>query len=218
MKGTHTMSHQVYLQPIPVRIWHWLNAFSFVVLIATGAQIRFPEHVSIFDSIRSAVLLHNAAGIVVALSFCLWFCYYALISKKLVKLYVPTGDDIINGLFRQARFYFLLYFLGRKNPHHASPDDKFNPLQKSAYLVIMFALVPVVIVTGLALMYIQPLHQGLVMIGGLKILIGLHYLVACCLFAFMFVHIYLATLGKTPLAYFIPMFTGWEEVDDDHGH
>ena len=31
---------KVYLHPLPVRLWHWLNALGFVLLILTGAQIR----------------------------------------------------------------------------------------------------------------------------------------------------------------------------------
>ena len=37
------MKHKemVYMTPMPVRIWHWLNAFGIVTLCATGLQIRF---------------------------------------------------------------------------------------------------------------------------------------------------------------------------------
>lgn len=212
------MSSKIYLQPTPVRIWHWLNAIGFVALITTGAQIRFPEYVHMFDSYRSAILLHNTAGIVVAISFSIWFFYYMLVSRTLTDQYVPTKEDLVNGLFRQAKFYFLLYFLGRENPHHASPESKFNPMQKSAYLAIMFVLVPLVTLTGILLMNVTPLRQFIVLVGGMKILVGMHFLLACSLLAFMFTHVYLATLGQTPLAYFKPMWTGWEEVDDHHGH
>lgn len=212
------MSHKIYLQPTPVRIWHWLNAIGFIALITTGAQIRFPEYVHMFDSYRSAILLHNTAGIVVAISFSIWFFYYLLVSRTLTDQYVPTKEDLVNGLFRQAKFYFLLYFLGRDNPHHASPESKFNPMQKSAYLAIMFVLVPLVTLTGILLMNVAPLRAFIVMIGGMKILVSLHFLLACSLLAFMFTHVYLATLGETPLAYFKPMWTGWEEVKGHHGH
>ena len=61
----------IYLQPTPVRIWHWLNAFGIITLCISGAQIRFPEYVTLLGSYRSAIMLHNTAGIVVALSFSL---------------------------------------------------------------------------------------------------------------------------------------------------
>jgi thiosulfate reductase cytochrome b subunit len=205
---------RVYLQPTPVRIWHWLNALGIVTLGISGAQIRFPEYLNIFGSYKAAILLHNTAGILVAVSFSLWFFYYTCIARKMMQLYVPTGEDLRHGLVRQAVFYFFNYFQGKPNPHHPTPDNKFNPLQKSAYLAIMFVLVPLVSLTGILLMNVSPLREMVLLVGGLKILVALHFLLACSLFAFLFTHVYLATLGKTPLSYVKPMWTGWEEVED----
>ncbi len=204
----------IYLQPSPVRIWHWLNALGIVTLCISGAQIRFPEYITILGSYRSAIMLHNTAGIVVALSFSLWFIYYKLIANTLAEIYIPKGSDLTTGLFRQAVFYFFAYFFGAPNPHHATPGNKFNPLQKSAYLAIMFVLMPFVNLTGILLMNMGPMREIVLMIGGLKILVVMHFLLACSLGAFLFTHVYLATLGKTPLAYFKPMWTGWEK--DEH--
>lgn len=211
-------SKMIYLQPTPVRIWHWLNALGIVTLCLSGAQIRFPEYFTPFGSYRSAIMLHNTAGIVVSLSFSIWFFYYKWVAGNMSKIYMPTGDDIRHGLFRQALFYFWKYFKGDPNPHHATPDNKFNPMQKSAYMAIMFVLVPLVSLTGIFLMNVGPLRELVLIVGGLKILVGLHFLLACSLCAFLFTHVYLATLGSTPLAYFKPMWTGWEEVHEDHHH
>ncbi|OHB25695.1 MAG: cytochrome b [Desulfuromonadaceae bacterium GWC2_58_13] len=206
----------IYLQPTPVRIWHWLNALGIVTLCVTGAQIRFPEYVNIFGTYKAAIELHNTAGIVVAISFFLWIFYYLIVAGTLVKLYVPNMGDIQHGILRQALFYFFNYFRGKPNPHHTTPENKFNPMQKAAYLVIMAVLVPLVIVSGILLLNIEPLRNTLLMIGGLKILVGVHFLLACSLCAFLFTHVYLATLGHTPFAHFVPMWTGWEEVEEDH--
>lgn len=205
----------IYLQPTPVRIWHWLNALGFIALILSGIQIRYPE-VNIFGSYRAAIELHNTAGIVISISFCIWLIYYLIVSRKLAALYVPTRDDLQRGLLRQAVFYFFNYFRGKPNPHHATPDSKFNPMQKSAYLVIMMVLVPLVIVSGFLLLNIGPMREIVMLLGGVKMIVGAHFLLACGLIAFLFTHVYLATLGHTPLAYFKPMWTGWEKVEGDH--
>lgn len=211
--------NKVYLQPTPVRIWHWLNAFGIVTLTVTGAQIRFPEYVSLFASYKSAILLHNTAGLVVAVSFSLWFFYYGLVARNMRSIYVPTKDDLQVGILRQAKFYLLTYFLGWPNPHHPTPDNKFNPMQKSAYMAIMFVLMPLVALTGILLTNVSPLREVVILIGGLKILVAVHFLLACCLIAFLFTHVYLATLGKTALAYIKPMWTGWEDEEPDkHSH
>ncbi len=210
---------KIYLQPTPVRIWHWVNAFCIVTLTVTGAQIRFPEYVNLFGTYKSAIMLHNTAGIVASCSFFLWLLYYALVARTILKLYVPSKSDLSSGLVRQAKFYMLTYFLGWSNPHHAKPDDKFNPMQKSAYLVIMFALLPLVAGSGILLINTEPLRELVLLVGGLKFLVAAHFLLSCCMIAFLFIHVYLATLGKTPMAYIKPMWTGWEEVEHhDQSH
>lgn len=206
----------IYLTPMPVRIWHWLNAFGIVTLIVTGINVRFPDILNIFGTYKAAIRLHNTAGVVVSISYTLWLIYYLFIAGTLAKLYIPTMKDIKTGIIRQVFFYFFQYFKGGPNPHHGTPDNKFNPMQKAAYLVIMLVLLPLVIVTGLMLMYIAPLREVILVIGGIKMLVSAHFLIACCFCAFLFVHIYLATLGHTPLAYFKPMWDGWEKVEHAH--
>jgi thiosulfate reductase cytochrome b subunit len=207
----------IYLTPTPVRIWHWLNALGIVTLCITGIQIRFPEYANIFGTYKAAIRLHDIAGVTVSISFILWIFYYLFIARSLVKLYVPTVDDIKKGLFKQAFFYFFTYFLGEQNPHIATLESKFNAIQKMSYLFIMFLFLPLVIVSGLLLMNVAPLRGWIIMIGGIKFLVDAHYLIACSFFAFLCVHIYMATLGHTPFAHFRQMWTGWEKMESHHG-
>lgn len=215
------VKEKIYVTPTPIRIWHWLHAFGIVTLCVTGAEIRFPEFVQVFGNLKAAIRVHNTAGIVVALSYALWFVYYTFVARSLIKTYVPTARDISRGMVRQAVYYFFYFFLGNKpNPHHQTPENKFNPLQKTAYMVVMFILTPLVIITGVFLMNIEPLRNFVHAIGGLKILVAVHWLLACSFCAFVIAHIYLATLGHTLFAHFKPIWTGWEDVEpgahDDH--
>ncbi len=203
---------QIYLTPMPVRIWHWLNALGIVTLCVTGLQIRFPEYVNIFGTYKAAIRLHDTAGITVSISYVLWLFYYIFVGGNLLKVYFPNLDDIKRGLVWQALFYFFSYFLGRPNPHTATPDDKFNAVQKLSYLAIMLALLPLCIISGILLMNVAPLREWIIVIGGIKLLVGAHFLIACSFVAFLFVHIYMATMGHTPFAHFKPMWTGWEKV------
>ena len=204
--------NMIYLNPIPVRIWHWIHAIGIVLLCLTGAQIRFPEYVHIFATYKSAIVIHDYIGIIVCFDFLLWFFYYLFGARMLKKLYIPTTDDLKTGIIRQSLFYGFNYFKGLPNPHHSTPDNKFNPMQKAAYMMIMLGLVPLVIVTGLLLLFLTPAWMAA--LGGIKVVIGIHLLVACSFAAFLFVHFYLATLGHTFLAHFITMITGWEEVEE----
>ena len=45
---------KIYLHPIPVRIWHWINAICFIILIITGLQIRLGDKLSLM-SFQTAV-------------------------------------------------------------------------------------------------------------------------------------------------------------------
>jgi thiosulfate reductase cytochrome b subunit len=204
-------AEKLYMTPMPVRIWHWVNALAIVTLCVTGAQIRFPEYVAAFGSYRAAVRLHNVAGLVSSGSFALWLGYYLFVGRNLLKLYVPRGGDLRDGLLRQALYYGYGYFLGRPNPHSASPDNKFNPLQKAAYLTMMLVLVPLTIGTGILLLNPVALEEVVLLTGGIRVVDGAHFLLACALCAFLCTHVYLATLGRTPLHHFGPMWTGWEE-------
>ena len=66
---------KVYLHPLPVRLWHWLNALGFVLLILTGAQIRYVDIFSLM-TFEDAVRLHNWVGSAVIANWFLWFVYY----------------------------------------------------------------------------------------------------------------------------------------------
>jgi thiosulfate reductase cytochrome b subunit len=65
---------------------------------------------------------------------------------------------------------------------------------------------------------VTPLRVLILMSGGIKFIVALHFMLACSLLAFLCTHVYLATLGSTPLAYIKPMVFGWEELPEHHDH
>jgi formate dehydrogenase gamma subunit len=188
----------MYIHPAPVRVWHWVNAVGFVILIITGIQIRFAEIVDWF-SLEEAIKLHNYVGFVVIAAYGLWVSYYFGTMK--IKLYAV----------KQLKYYGAGIFRGEPNPHQMTPDNKFNALQKNAYVGIMFVFLPAQMITGLFLWRVKRFENYIDLIGGIKIVSSIHVLLFFFFVAFLFVHIYLATLGHTPLAHFKAMFTGYEE-------
>ena len=56
MQATLVPSERIYLHPLPVRIWHWINALGFVLLILTGVQIRYADLIGVM-SFESAINL-----------------------------------------------------------------------------------------------------------------------------------------------------------------
>jgi thiosulfate reductase cytochrome b subunit len=198
----------MYVHPAPVRVWHWVNAVGFIILIITGIQIRFAEIVDWF-SLEEAIQLHNYVGFVVIAVYGLWVSYYFGTMK--IKLYFPNPRTFVPNAIKQLKYYGAGIFRGEPNPHQMTPDNKFNALQKNAYVGIMFVFLPAQMITGLFLWRVKRFENYIDLIGGIKIVSSIHVLLFFFFVAFLFVHIYLATLGHTPWAHFKAMFTGYEE-------
>jgi thiosulfate reductase cytochrome b subunit len=204
-------SDLVYFTPLPIRLWHWLNAAAILALIFTGIQLRFPDKVALLDYKLSASV-HEWAGIGVVVLFFWWGAYYGIVGKRALhvfRLYVPRREDIWPGLLRQAMFYLWGYFRGEEHPYMPTPDNKFNPLQKVFYALLMFVVMPLLCVTGLGLLNVTPLRELLTSLGGVKLFVGLHYLLAAFVVMFLLIHIYLCTLGETFWSDFSIMASGW---------
>jgi Ni/Fe-hydrogenase b-type cytochrome subunit len=207
---------KVYLHPLPVRIWHWINALAFIVLILTGLQIRIPDAWH-FMSVETAVKVHSVLGFILIANYFLWFAYY-IFTGKVFKIYVPPfwrPGQWIASMFRQARYYAYGIMVGEKSPHHPTPDNKFNPLQQVFYFFIMIICIPLQLITGLILW--DPVAFGGLanLFGGLQIVDFIHVALWIFFSFFIFVHIYLSTLGHTPLAHIIAMITGYEEEPEE---
>ena len=51
--------------------------------------------------------------------------------------------------------------------------------------------------------------------GGVRVVDTVHVLLFIFFFAFIFMHVYLSSLGHTPSAHFKAMITGYEDVEDE---
>ena len=198
----------MYVHPAPVRIWHWVNAFNFVLLIITGLHIRFAESVRLIP-LEDAIQLHNYIGFIVIGIYGLWVSYYFGTMK--IKLYFPNPKTFVPDVVKQMKYYTNGIFKGEPNPHVMTPDNKFNALQQKAYLGLMFVFLPAQMITGLFLWRVKRFENAIDLLGGIKIVSTIHVLLFFFFVAFIIVHCYLATLGHTPTAHFKAMFTGYEE-------
>ena len=203
---------EIYLHPLPVRIWHWTNAVSFLVLIFTAIQLRYYE-VTTLTKFKSAVTVHNIFGIILILGYIMWLCYYAFTGR--ITLYLPPLNlkKYLAGCLSQAMYYGYGMFRGDTNPHHSTPDSKFNPLQKTAYFFIMIFFMPVQIITGVLLLDVKRFSTVIGMLGGLTVVDLVHVIVSFAFMAFLFIHIYLTMLGATPMQHIRAMITGYEKEE-----
>lgn len=206
---------RIYIHPLPVRIWHWINAFGFLAMIATGVQIRY---VGLFDLVpfEVAVDVHNWIGFVLIGNFFVWLLFYLLSDK--IRVYHPELNPAkqFRDSFRQLRYYGYGIFKGDPNPHHVSAYHKFNPMQSMTYQIVMLLLVPVQFFTGLLLWDVERFSAAVEFLGGIRVVDTVHVLIFIAFTAYIFIHAYLGTLGHTPAAHFKAMFTGYEEIEEEH--
>ena len=199
---------RTYLHPLPLRIWHWLNALLVVILLITGAQLRIPGIASLRPN-DPALMVHKYAGWAMAVSFVIWLVY-GLVSDHLRRHYVMRRRDL-KGVFSQARFYLFSIFRGEENPFLPSPEEKFNPLQKLAYGAIMGLLTPVLVVTGLLYSDILFFRKYILLWDIVGVLDAIHVIGAYVFALYLVVHVYMATLGRTAFSHIKAMIMGYEE-------
>jgi thiosulfate reductase cytochrome b subunit len=208
---------KLYIHPLPVRLWHWTNAFGFVLMIATGLQIRYLDLFQLIP-FRTAVVAHNWIGFALIANFFVWLGYY--LSSDKIKVYHPelSPKKYFQASFRQMQFYGYGIFRGEPNPHHPNAYKKFNALQSMLYQIIMMLLVPVMFFTGLLLWDVGRFSSIVDALGGVRVVDTVHVLLFIVFCGFMIVHVYLASLGHTASAHFKAMITGYEEVEDEPKH
>ncbi|WP_432823077.1 cytochrome b/b6 domain-containing protein [Trichloromonas sp.] len=199
--------------PLPIRLWHWLHILGVLTLILSGAQIRFAEYVHLFPSFRTAIKVHNEAGLLVTVSFFLWFFYYTTLTSKLGSTYLLHKGEVRHGLRQQMAHYFVHFFRGRPDPHQATPQSRFNPLEKTLYMLVMLILFPLQMITGMALKSLYPPWKVIDLFGSIKFLMGLHFLGGCLLCAFLLTHVYLTTLNSTAWPWLRVMFKGRAAIE-----
>jgi len=202
---------RVRLYTLPIRVWHWINAFLIFVLIVTAIQLR--ADVRIVAHYWQAVWLHKYAGFCMAGSFVFWLGY-VLASGSFRRHYLMRARDI-KGMVSQAIFYGYGVFRNRKNPFKPSRDNKFNPMQKLAYLTVMALFTPLILITGLLFSDILYFASYINAMGGLRILDALHVVVAYVFLLYLMVHLYMTTLGHTIFAHTKAMVVGYEEEEEE---
>jgi thiosulfate reductase cytochrome b subunit len=200
---------KIILYPLSIRLWHWLNALGMIVLMLTGAQLRFPDHLTLFGSLGNVVRVHNIAGFAVAALWIAWLGIY-LIRRELLRQYLIRPRDLGEPAARQLAYYGYGIFQGWPAPFHPRPEAKFNPLQKASYAVVMFVLMPLQAITGVLLWDLDRFRGTIDALGGVRVVDGVHVMLAYALVAFLLAHVYLSTLGTTFFAHIKAMIVGYE--------
>jgi len=221
---------------LSTRAWHWINFVTLCVMLMSGLMIlnahprlywgryganpdhawldlrradgrepfpgwmTIPSHYSLAD----ARLWHLAFAWVLALGL-LGYLLLSLINGHLRRdLHITRREWSPAHLWADIKDHAALRF-----PTGAAAL-RYNVLQKLAYCGVLFGLLPMVIVTGLAMS--PALNAGLTflpeLLGGRQTARSLHFIAVCGLFGFFVVHMVMVVLAG-PVNEVRSMLTGW---------
>lgn len=205
------MKRRVYVFSLYERIWHWGQAALICLLLITGFEIHAPEAPAIFG-FETAVRLHGALGwILIANAFLALF--YHIVTGA-IRQFIPEPREFLTLGAKLLAYYLRGIFRGARNPFERSPGRKLNPLQQLTYLALLNVLLPFQIATGVLIWGAEAFPRLREALGGLRVIAPLHVLGAWLFAAFVVLHVYLGTTGRTPLEHFRAMVLGWEEGEE----
>jgi len=202
----------IYLYPVWVRLWHAVNAILYLILIITGLSLQYSGQEYIVIKFQVAVSLHNIAGILLCINYLVIFfgnmftkngMYYRM-RMRWLKKEIPL----------QFNYYMFGIFRGEKAPFPINSRRKFNPLQKVSYVAVLYFLMPLIFITGWALIFPNILFVDKIFgTSSLHFTDLVHIIVGFILSIFLFVHVYLCTIGKPAGSHFRAMLSGWHHSE-----
>jgi len=229
-----------YRHRLPTRIWHWVNALTVIVMLMSGLMILnahprlywgifganfdhawlelgprpFPGWATIPSTynLAAARRWHLAfawvlvAGLVIFLAVSLW-------NRHVQRDLTPTGEELKPGhvwddIKEHARLRFPT----------GDAALRYNILQKISYFAVIFALLPLMILTGLTM---SPAMDAawpwlLDLFQGRQTARSIHFLCAAAILLFIFVHLVMVVLAG-PFNEIRSMITGRFRIPPERG-
>ena len=204
-----TDTKKIYFYPVWLRIWHGLNAIGIIILTITGIAMQSSIDSSFLD-FQTTISLHNIAGGIVTVSYFLFFIGNIVTDNSKFYLIKPKG--FIKRPVKQAYYYIWGMFHKMKAPYPLSEKRKFNPLQKYFYVMVMYLAVPAVIITGIALLFPELIIEKVYNLSGVFLTAVFHSALGFFISVFLVIHLYVASIGKSPIENFKSIINGWHHV------
>lgn len=217
---------------LTTRLWHWINALAVIVLVMSGlmifnahprlywgeagalgdpawleigdfSAIAFPGWATIPSdySLSDARLWHLAFAWVLALGLALFLI------ASLANRHIARDLHLTRANWHPTRLWQAMIRHGAEDRH------RYNPVQKLAYAVVLFGLLPCLIATGLAMSPgMDAAWPWLTKIwGGRQSARSVHFLCTFALLGFVLVHLVMVLLTGPGLQ-IRAMITGGERL------
>jgi Ni/Fe-hydrogenase b-type cytochrome subunit len=211
------MTHSIYRHRLATRLWHWVNAVAVIILIGSGLMIlnahprlywgryganfdhawltfdRFPGWVTIPQNYNLALARNWHLSFALVLGFgLLAYMVASLINRHFQRdLAIKRGELSRAHLIADIRAHLAFRF------HDPEAPGDYNVLQKLSYVLVIFGLLPLAIVTGIAMS--PGLNAAfpwlLELLGGRQSARSIHFLAASGITLFVIVHLVLVILA-----------------------
>lgn len=202
------MAGMIFHYPVWIRIWHWLNAIFCLLLIVSGISMQYSDPDSPFIGFEVAMRMHNVCGVLLSINYILFFIRNIFSENK---RHYTLRKDIWHRLARQFKYYTYGVFKGQNPPFPITTERKFNPLQKFTYILIMYVGMPIIVITGWALLFPEMIVNQIFGVSGVLLTDLLHIIIGFIISIFLIVHVYFCTMGTKVGSLFRGMITGWVE-------
>jgi len=200
-------AEKVKMYPGWLRAWHWSNAILMIVLAYTGLRMHFGQQRGPILSFETAFNVHNLAGTLLVIVGVVYLVGNLVGGNQ--KQYLSKPRDGLRGIVKQARWYLLGIFKGEPHPYHVGPEHKFNPLQHVTYIGVMYVLYPLLLLSGVALLFPDVLPQGVLGHPGAWWVAAIHWALAAAAILFLVGHLYLGSMGDKVRDLYAAMIDGY---------
>jgi Ni/Fe-hydrogenase b-type cytochrome subunit len=220
-----------YRHRLPTRIWHWINALTVIVMLMSGLMILnahprlywgayganfdhswlafegrpFPGWATIPSTynLAAARRWHLAFAWVLVAGLVI-FIAVSLLNRHLQRDLAPTRDEVApKHVWSDIKAHARLRFPTGDAALH------YNVLQKMSYVAVIFLLIPLMVLTGLAMSpAMDAAWPWLVdLFGGRQSARSIHFLCAAAILLFIVVHLLMVALAG-PINEVSSMITG----------
>jgi len=204
------MAGRIYHYPLWIRLWHLANALLCLALIISGISMQFSDPERSFMQFDFAVTLHNISAVILTCNYLVFFIANKLTGNSIH--YKVSGDKFRNTLVQQFRYYTVGIFKNVTPPYPINSTRKFNPLQQLAYFIVMYILLPLVIISGWAMLFPEVIVGKIFTVSGLFLTDLIHIVTGFIISMFMVIHIYFCMLGTNVSSTFRSIINGWVET------
>ena len=203
---SHESGTAIPVHPLTVRITHWLNVVAVLIMVTSGWRIynasplfhfTFANTITLGGWLAGALQWHFAAMWLLAVNGAVYFSY-GLLSGHYRRSFLPVSLKSLLQAFANA--------LHGRLAHHTG---EYNPLQRTAYLVVITVIL-LVVLSGLVIWKPTQFHILGLLMGGYPGARLVHFFCMAAIVLFVIIHVMMVILVPRT---FIPMLTGrarWE--------